>query len=167
MVKKIFVMITIAFFIVSIVSCKKKESPPLIGNIAPDFTLRGINGNTTSLINHRGKVVMVEFWATWCSQCRELIPGLINLHEKYKDKGFTILGLVSETEREEDIRSFIKEYGITYQILFANKETIMQYGVNGLPVSFIINKEGRIVNLHLGNTPGIIQELAFEIEELL
>ena len=142
-------------------------NPPSVGDTAPDFTLKGINGNTSSLADYKGKVVMVEFWATWCPPCKELTPILEKIHKKYKDKGFIILALVSEDEGEAAIRSFIKEYGITYPVLLADQETMRHYGISSIPVTFIINKEGRVVSMHMGNTQGIMQELTSEIERLL
>ncbi len=166
--KKIFVIIAIAFFIISAVSCKKKEvevSPPSGGDIAPDFTLKDINGNTISLADYKGKVIIVEFWATWCPPCKELTPVLAELYERYKNRGFIILSLASDDE--DAVKSFAKKYEIPYPVLLADNETVRQYGVSSIPIGFTINKEGRVVNRHIGNTPGIMQELASEIERLL
>ena len=168
--KNIFAVIGIAFFLIFASSCKKGEveiNPPSVGDTAPDFTLKGINGNTSSLADYKGKVVMVEFWATWCPPCKELTPILEKIHKKYKDKGFIILALVSEDEGEAAIRSFIKEHGITYPVLLADQETMRHYGISSIPVTFIINKEGRVVTIHMGNTQGIMQKLTSEIERLL
>ncbi|MEK6582276.1 MAG: TlpA disulfide reductase family protein [Nitrospirota bacterium] len=170
--KKIFATIVISSLLIFASSCQKKEGeveikPPSIGDTAPDFTLKGIDGNTISLADYKGKVVMVEFWATWCPPCKELTPILEKIHKKYKDKGFIILALVSEDEGEAAIRSFIKEYGITYPVLLADQETMRHYGISSIPVTFIINKEGRVVTIHMGNTQGIMQKLTSEIERLL
>lgn len=170
--KKIFLIIAIASLFIFVSSCQKKEgdveiNPPSKGDIAPDFTLKEINGNTVSLADYKGKVALVEFWATWCPPCKELTPILEKIHEKYKDKGLVILALVSEDEGEEAIKSFITEQGITYTVLLADRETTRRYGISSIPVTFIINKEGRVVTMHMGNTPGIMQELAVEIERLL
>ncbi|MBI5204505.1 MAG: TlpA family protein disulfide reductase [Nitrospirae bacterium] len=170
--KKTFAIIVISSLLIFASSCQKKEGeveikPPSIGDTAPDFTLKGINGNTISLADYKGKVVMVEFWATWCPPCRELAPILEKIHKKYKDKGFIILALVSRDEGEAAIKSFIKEHGITYPVLLADQETMRHYGVSSIPVNFIINKEGRVVSIHMGNTQDIMQELTTEIESLL
>lgn len=168
--KNFFAVIGIAFFLIFASSCKKGEveiNPPSIGDIAPDFTLKGMNGNTISLADYKGKVVMVEFWATWCPPCKELAPILEKIHKKYKDKGLVFLALVSKDEGEETIKSFIKEHEITYSVLMADQETTRHYGISSIPVTFIINKEGRVVIMHMGNTQGIMQELIAEIERLL
>ncbi|MFA4828903.1 MAG: TlpA disulfide reductase family protein [Thermodesulfovibrionales bacterium] len=170
--KNIFAVIGIAFFLIFASSCQKKEgeveiNPPSIGDTAPDFTLKGINGNTISLADYKGKVVMVEFWATWCPPCKELAPILEKVYKKYKDKGLVFLALVSKDEGEATIKSFIKEHGITYPVLLAGQETMRHYGISSIPVTFIINKEGRVVTIHMGNTRDIMQELTSEIERLL
>lgn len=170
--KNIFAVIGIAFFLIFASSCQKKEGeveikPPSVGDTAPDFTLKGINGNTISLADYKGKVVMVEFWATWCPPCKALAPILEKIHKKYKDKRFIILALASEDEGEATIKSFIKEHRITYSVLLADQGTMRHYGISSIPVTFIINKEGRVVTMHMGNTQGIMQELTSEIERLL
>ncbi|TAL22253.1 MAG: TlpA family protein disulfide reductase [Nitrospirae bacterium] len=170
--KKIFSIIVIASLLIFASSCQKKEgevevAPPSKGDIAPDFTLKQINGKAVSLADYKGKVVLVEFWATWCPPCKELAPILNEIHKRYKDKGLVILALVSEDEGEEAITSFIKEQGITYTVVLADQQTTRRYGISGIPASFVINKEGRVVNMHMGNTQGIMQELAVEIEGLL
>ena len=170
--KKTFAIIVISSLLIFASSCQKKGGeveikPPSIGDTAPDFTLKGIDGNTISLADYKGKVVMVEFWATWCPPCRELAPILEKIHKKYKDKGLVFLALVSKDEGEDTIKSFIKEHGITYPVLQADQETMRHYGVSSIPVNFIINKEGRVVSIHMGNTQDIMQELTTEIESLL
>ncbi|MBI4691533.1 MAG: TlpA family protein disulfide reductase [Nitrospirae bacterium] len=167
--KRTLVFITLSILIISFVSCKKavETGPAVVDNMAPDFTLRDISGNTIALSAYRGKVVMVEFWATWCPPCKELVPVLEGLYEKYKDRGFVILALVSEDDGKDAIESFINEYKVTYTVVLANNEVIRRYGISSIPISFIINKEGKIVNRHIGNSPDIMQELTTDIEGLL
>lgn len=167
--KSIFAVIVIAFLVFSPAACKKKEAgveagPPSIGNITPDFTSKDVNGNTVRLSDYRGKVVLIEFWATWCGPCRELTPVLNKIYEKYKDKGFVILALASEDR--DTVKDYIKEHRVKYPVLTATMETIKQYGIIGIPVSFLINKEGTIVSRHM-YTPDFVEELTTEIEKLL
>ncbi len=163
--KKIFVVSVVLLLLVSASSCEKKGAE--IGSKAPDFTLKDINGNTVSLSHNGGKAVMVKFWATWCQPCKEMVPGLVKLYEKYKDKGFVILSLAHEDEGEEIIKSFVKHYGITYPALLANRDTAKKYGVRGIPVSFLIDKEGKIIYRRAGNAPGIMDEFESEIKKLI
>lgn len=161
-----------------IASCEKQGTPvsatspkaspsPVEQDIAPSFTLKDINGNTTSTDNYKGRIIMIEFGATWCAPCIELAPKLVELYGRYKDKGFVLLSILAEDEGEAAISAFIKEYGITYPVLLDNSGVFRLYEITGIPASFIINKEGRIVKRHLGAPDNIMQELTSEIERLL
>lgn len=166
--KSIFAVIVIAFLVLPS-ACKKKEAgvgagPPTIGNIAPDFRAKDVSGNTVSLSDYRGHVVLVEFWATWCPPCRELTPELNKIYEKYKDKGFVILALTPESTGT--VKDYIKEHEVKYPVFIVARETIKQYGIIGIPVSFLINREGAIVSRHM-YTPDFVKELKIEIEKLL
>jgi len=170
-VKRFYIPILILFLIVSVGSCKRgKEAEiifPTIGNIAPELTVRDLNGKTVSLSDYRGKIIMVEFWATWCPPCIELIPVLDELYNKYKTKGFVVLSIASEDEGDETVKGFVKDSGLTYPVFIASSDTLKNYGISSIPVSFIIDKDGKIVNKHLGYTPDIKQELSTEIKQLL
>ncbi len=170
--RNFFIFTVIILLVTFTFSCQKRETDteaptPEIGASAPDFTLNDINGATVSLSQNKGKVVMVEFWATWCPPCKEMTPGLISLYERYKNKGFVLFALVSDDEGSAAVGSFVKEYGIAYPVLAADRGTIRKYGVSGIPASFLIDKEGKIAYKHAGNTPGIMDELESEIKKLL
>jgi len=166
-VRKIFALAAVMFLMISIVSCKKKEIEPelpVVGSKAPNFTLEDVNGKTVGLSDYKGKVVLVEFWATWCPPCRELTPELNKIYEKYKDKGFVILALSAEDR--DTLKDYIKEHGVKYSVVIATRETIKKYGVIGIPVSFLIDKEGKVASRHM-YTPDFVNELTSEIEKLL
>jgi len=170
-VKSIFAVIIIAFLVFSPAACKKKEGevetiPPSIGDTAPDFTSKDVNGNTVRLSDYEGSVVLIEFWATWCPPCRELTPMLNNIYEKYKDKGFVILALTPE-ENMDTVMFYIKKYNIIYPVLITDDKTARWYGVSNIPVTFLISKEGRVAEKHLGVTRDIMQKLSSGIEKLL
>jgi len=167
--KNIIALVVIAFLFFSVSSCKKKEkeiepAAPSIGNVAPDFALKDVDGRSIRLSAYKGKVVLVEFWATWCPPCRELTPVLNRLYEKYKDKGFVILALTPEDT--DTVKDYIKDHQVKYTVVIATQKTINQYGVIGIPMSFLIDKEGKIVNKHM-YTPDFFNELSSEIEKLL
>ena len=150
---------------------RKKEvgmeaEPPSIGDIAPDFTSKDVNGNTVKLSDYKGKVILIEFWATWCPPCREFTPVLNKIYEKYKDKGFVILALTPE-ENIDTVMSYIKGYDIIYPVLITDMKTTRRYGVISIPVSFLVNREGNVSEKHLGVTRDIVQELSSGIEKLL
>ncbi len=169
--KSIFAVIVIAFLVFSPAACKKKEvgmeaAPPSIGDIAPDVTSKDVNGNTVKLSDYKGKVVLIEFWATWCGPCRELTPVLNKIYEKYKDKGFVVLALTPE-ENTNTVKSYIKENNVTYPVLITDMKTTRRYGVISIPASFLIGRDGRVAEKHLGITRDIVQELSSWIEKLL
>jgi thiol-disulfide isomerase/thioredoxin len=117
---------------------------------APDFKLKGFAGKELTLEASRGKVVLLNFWATWCGPCREEIPELIALQNRYKDR-LQIIGLVVDDDDEKEIRSVIASEGINYPVALADPETRFAYGgIAALPTVFVINAEGRVVQKHVG-----------------
>ena len=117
---------------------------------APDFKLKEIAGNELILKASRGKVVLLNFWATWCGPCREEIPELVALQNRYKDR-LQIIGLVVDDDDEKEIRSVIASEGINYPVAMADSETRFAYGgIAALPTVFVVNTEGRVVQKHVG-----------------
>jgi cytochrome c biogenesis protein CcmG/thiol:disulfide interchange protein DsbE len=149
-------------------SCDKSEGPAL-GGTAPDFTLSDIGGNMVSLSEHRGKVVLVEFWATWCAPCRESIPSVNNIFEKYRDRGLMVLGI--SINRGVNVRSevdaFIKAQHITYPVLLGAHHVEHISGVRSIPMGYLIDTDGVVVIRHVGFFPGFAGNLSVEIEKLL
>jgi thiol-disulfide isomerase/thioredoxin len=117
---------------------------------APDFKLKEITGKELTLEAFRGKVVLLNFWATWCGPCREEIPELITLQNRYKDR-LQIVGLVVDDDDEKEIHKVIESEGINYPVALADTETRLAYGgIAALPTVFVINPEGRVVQKHVG-----------------
>jgi len=117
---------------------------------APPFLLRDINGKIVSTADWKGKVVILNFWATWCPPCREEIPELVRLQEKYKDK-LLIVGASEDEDGPQKVEQFVQQHGMNYPVVMATKELIDNYGgVPALPTSFIIDREGRVVMKHTG-----------------
>lgn len=117
---------------------------------APDFSLPVLTGGTLSLSQYRGKVVLLDFWATWCEPCRQEIPRFIELQNKYRDQGFQIIG-VSMDDTEEPVREFLKEFRVNYPVVMGNAKIGELYGgVLGLPIAFLIGPDGRIRAKHIG-----------------
>lgn len=134
-------------------------------NQAPNFTLVDTNGKKVSLSDYKGKVVILDFWATWCPPCRRGIPDLIDIQKQFKNK-IAVLGISLDTDTKGDVPSFIKNMGINYSVLYASPEVVQAYGnIDAIPTSFIIDKKGKIVNQHVGLTPK--ETLISEIKNLL
>jgi thiol-disulfide isomerase/thioredoxin len=117
---------------------------------ASDFTLQDMSGKTVSLSDYKGKVVLLEFWATWCPPCRASIPGLEKLNKAYKDKGLVILAVSVDQGGWDVVRSFITEYGITYTVLKGTDDVAEKYQVRSIPMLLVLNKEGKISKRYLG-----------------
>jgi len=129
--------------------------------IAPDFTLADLDGNWVSLSELKGKVVLLNFWGTWCGPCRREIPAFIKLTEKYKKDGLEIVGITLTSGSPENIQSFSDKWGINYTLLTdieGNETQVVtaKYGqatgqrITGIPTTFIIDREGYIRQRYVG-----------------
>ena len=119
-----------------------------------DFTMKDIDGKQVSLSSYKGKVVLLNFWATWCGPCKAEIPGFVEIQEKYKDK-LVIVGF-SVDDTAEKAREYATQYKMNYPILLGEGREDVQdaYGpIWGIPASFIISKDGRVCRKHLGIAP--------------
>lgn len=119
-----------------------------------NFTLKDIHGKPFALSNYKGKVVLLDFWATWCPPCRKEIPGLIELYNKYRSRGFAVIG-VSMDESTSDVKRFAKRLKMNYPILIGARRDDLEpaFGPLPLPTSFIIARDGRICSKHDSFTP--------------
>jgi thiol-disulfide isomerase/thioredoxin len=119
----------------------------------PPFLLQDLNGNVVSTAQWQGKVVILNFWATWCPPCREEIPILVDLAKKYKD-GLLIVGVSVDDGSPDDVLEFAKAFHMNYPIVMWSHELVSEYGgVPALPTTFLINKDGRVVQKHEGLYP--------------
>ncbi len=120
---------------------------------APDFTLVDTQGKKVSLSQFKGKVVIIDFWATWCPPCRRGIPDLISIKKEFKNK-IVVIGVSLDVETKKDVVPFIKNYGINYPVVYATNQIVQDYGnIEAIPTSFIIDKNGKIIKQHVGLTP--------------
>jgi thiol-disulfide isomerase/thioredoxin len=141
------------------VACTASPKPQQTGNVirfvrnpeaAPEFKLDGLDGKSLTLAASRGKVVLLNFWATWCGPCQAEIPDLIALQQKYKDQ-LQIIGLVVDEDDASMVKNVVAETLINYPVAMASKEVRTQYGgIAALPTSFVLDPQGRIVQKHQG-----------------
>jgi cytochrome c biogenesis protein CcmG/thiol:disulfide interchange protein DsbE len=116
----------------------------------PQFSIKDLEGHTISPADWHGKVVLLNFWATWCAPCQEEIPDLISLQKKYQGR-LQIVGLSEDTESPDKVKSFVQRNGMNYPIAIASQDLEAKFGgVMGLPTSFVVDPEGRVVQKHVG-----------------
>ena len=118
---------------------------------APDFALKDADGRIVRLSDYRGKVVLLDFWATWCGPCKFEIPWFIALERQNKDRGFAVLGVAMDDEGWEVVKPFLSRMGVNYRVMLGDDQTAQTYGgIDALPTTFIIDREGRIAAVHVG-----------------
>jgi len=124
-----------------------------VGSKAPEFALPDLSGKTVRLADFQGKVVILDFWATWCPPCRAEVPDFVRLQAKYRDKGLSVVGLSLDAEGAKVVRPFAEEYNVNYVMLIANDETTRSFGgVVGIPTTFVLDRTGKIVSKFIGKT---------------
>ena len=134
--------------------------------IAPDFTLKGEDGNTYRLKDYRGKVVILNFWATWCPPCREEMPSMERAWRQIKDKGIVMLG-INVGEDADTIFEFTGQYSMTFPLpMDINGEVVKQYPIRGLPTTYIIDPAGMATHRAVGSREWDAPEILQQLEEL-
>ncbi|HXH05877.1 MAG TPA: TlpA disulfide reductase family protein, partial [Vicinamibacterales bacterium] len=128
--------------------CDAKPRPARL-----DFTVKDMHGRSVRLSDYKGKVVLLNFWATWCGPCKVEIPALVDVYTRYRDKGLAVVG-ISVDDSPEQLRRFAQDYKMNYPVLVGrDREDIVDeaYGPNwAIPVSFLISRDGRICRKHMG-----------------
>ena len=138
------------------------------GTPAPDFTLKSRDGSEVSLSQFKGKVVMINFWATWCGPCRQEMPLLEEIYKKYNKSGFVLLGVNVEPDSKMAEDWLKKQKPVTFPILYDTESKVTGlYKVNGMPSSVFIDKKGNLRTLHTGYKPGDENEYLTQIRQLI
>lgn len=136
-----------------------------VGSMAPDFTLPTPDGGTFTLSSTRGKYVMIDFWAAWCQPCRHENPNVVALYGKYKDKGFDIVGVSLDREKEAWVKAIADDQLVWHQVSelkFWQSEIAQKYGVSAIPCTFLLDKGGKIIAKNLRG-----EDLAKKLAELM
>jgi len=133
---------------------------------SPAWELKGVDGKLVKFSDFAGKVVILDFWATWCGPCRMEIPGFIELQKQYADKGLVVVGVSLDQDGASVVKTFMDKTGIIYPVVLGDETIVCAFGgVEGIPTTFIIDRNGRIVGMHVGYTEKT--EFESEIKPLL
>jgi cytochrome c biogenesis protein CcmG/thiol:disulfide interchange protein DsbE len=127
---------------------------------APDFTLPGANGAAVQLSRYHGKVVLLDFWATWCHGCKTEIPWYIEFSQKYKKDGLVVIGVAMDDDGWKLVKPFLKEKKMKYPVVIVNDDLAKRYSVTEMPVTLLIDRHGKIASSHTG----VVDKDAFEGE---
>lgn len=175
-----FLIIPVLCLLAILPGCTAKESPDQaksqekstqvvsVGNPAPPFTLQDLSGRTVGLDEYKGKVVMLEFFTSWCLPCQMVAQDIEALYKKLRGKGFVVIGIsLKDGFNKDNLRDYIAKYGITYPVLIDDDRISKQYGVITMPTTVIIDKEGVVRARHLGIVRDHAAMLSREIEPLI
>jgi peroxiredoxin len=158
---------TIIALVFSVFAAASLASSGMEGQKAPDFALKSSTGENLRLSEYRGDVVMINFWATWCGPCRQEMPLLDELYNRYQRVGFNLLGVNIDDDSRRAMQ-MAEELGIDFPVLFdASKEVSRLYEVEAMPVTVLVDREGTVRYVHHGYKPGYEDKYLDQIRSLL
>lgn len=122
---------------------------------APEFSLKDANGQTVHLSDYKGKVVLLDFWATWCGPCKVEIPWFMDFESQFKNQGFAVLGVSMDEDGWAAIKPYVQDRKMNYRVLLGNDQVSTSYGgLDALPTTLLIDRDGNIASVHEGITMG-------------
>jgi len=143
-------------FVLTFAAVALVRAEPVPATPAPAWKLKDVNGNVISSEQFKGKVIVVDFWATWCGPCRMEIPGYIELQKKYRKDGLVIIGVSCDQDKNapQTVKNFMQKSGMNYQVVMADEDIQMAFGgMDAIPTTFIIDRAGKIRERKVGAEP--------------
>ncbi len=146
-------------FLILAPACEGEEKAKSSPNPAPNFSLVSLDGKKYSLKDFKGKVLLLDFWATWCGPCKMEVPHLKDLHARYNGKGLRIVGVALDQQGEKAVRPFVEKHEIPFLSLLGTNEVVQAYGnIRAIPTTFLIDKKGNIQKVYRGYTEKAVFE---------
>jgi len=150
---------TLAIALVAMCPLLASQTGPQPGQPAPDFTLPDATGSPIKLSAYKGKVVLLDFWATWCEGCKVEIPWYVEFQNKYRNDGLTAIGVSMDDDGWKSVKPFLEEHKLNYPVVIANQDLTTRYGgLPSLPMTLLIDRDGKIAESHAG----MVDKDAFE-----
>ena len=118
--------------------------------VMPDLVMAQLDGGTWRTVDHRGQVVLVNYWATWCGPCWEETPGLIRLSREMGPKGLAVVGVAIDEGGREKVRKFVEEFRVRYPVVMPERLSQVEYGLEGVPTTILLDKQGRVAKTYVG-----------------
>jgi peroxiredoxin len=131
-----------------------------VRKMAPDFALTDGTGATVSLARYKGRVVLLDFWATWCHGCKTEIPWYMEFEDKYKERGLAVIGVSMDADGWKSVKPFMTEKKMNYDVVIGNDELAKKFELSNMPLTLLIDREGRIADEHAG----VVDKAAWEQE---
>jgi peroxiredoxin len=161
-------ILLLAAILLAIAGLQFAQHAPRTGYSAADFSLPALDGTTVQLAALRGRLVFLNFWATWCPPCREEMPGMEALYRRFAGRDFAMLAVSQDEQGAETVAPFVKEMGLTFPVLLDPEGTLPpRYGVTGYPETFLIDRNGEVVHHTIGPADWNSPEMVAYIEQLL
>lgn len=151
---------------------KKPSDYPLAPSAILQSEIKMLDGTTFKLEDKKGKVVLINMWATWCGPCRGEMPELVAMQEKYRDKGFEIIGLDTDrSETVEEINTFAGQMKLNYQLGYADDKLLAEFiklsRMNGIPQSIVLDRENRLTGVFAGGGPGVVNKMKETVDKIV
>jgi len=151
----------------AVVMATSAVSASLKQSSAPDFTLKSHGGENLRLSEYRGEVVLINFWASWCGPCRQEMPVLSELHDKYRSLGFTVLGVNVESDTDK-ARKLLEDQPVSFPVVFDSDSVVSkQYDVVAMPSTVLVDRDGNMRYLHKGYKPGLEAVYQQQVRDLI